>query len=172
MLCPRARKLSPSTPAPSNQASAAFSQLPNRPFSGPPQSPILEYCFWFDVIRVVKVRMRVAFFKRSFSSDLRVIGRVVLAKSYFGTYRTDCHRKALTTKGKYNLILLVKGAAMTFLKLVGFQLSCDRLNIGSHRSNLIFDPQLTIRVSSSTSFSEREGFKKEQTWGWGFWPWL
>ena len=54
--------------------------------------------------------------------------------------------------------------------------SSDRHNIGSHRSNLIYlvcycnkeqgqsigNPQLTFGVSSSTSFSEREGFKKKK----------
>ena len=64
--------------------------------------------------------------------------------------------------------------------------SSDRHNIGSHRCNLIYlvcyctneqgqsmgNPQLTFRVSSSTSFSEREGFKKKKKWDWGFWPWL
>ena len=55
--------------------------------------------------------------------------------------------------------------------------SSDRHNIGSHRCNLIYlvcyctneqgqsmgNPQLTFRVSSSTSFSEREGFKKKKS---------
>ena len=54
--------------------------------------------------------------------------------------------------------------------------SSDRHNIGSHRCNLIYlvcyctneqgqgigNPQLTFRVSSSTSFSEREGLKKKK----------
>ena len=52
--------------------------------------------------------------------------------------------------------------------------SSDRHNIGSHRCNLVCyctneqgqsigNPQSTFRVSSSTSFSEREGFKKKKS---------
>ena len=135
----------------------------------------MKYSAWTDIEpspRVLKSLNNIHFFFTRTRSD-----NLAEPQRFLASYNFDLFTKKLRTCQKCSLFLILLYGAEDFLINGRFSVgSSDRHNVGSHRCNLIClvcyctneqgqsigNPQLTIRVSSSTSFSEREGFKKKK----------